>query len=188
LTKKIKKPKQRVTKEMINKAAKSLPVRDMAKLAAAYNKVGIEEDVELQLPLLCTIHTKEKGYRKSSIPAGIKLAPTRIYLGKKAGLIFVFETTYKVSSTHGDIERCEISWEDVQNYFGGFSDKVEQLFEEAEPDTGSIVNMEQLLVKAIEKNPAMHAVLAKGFEKVQEDAHRYALQDDLEDNEIFGLF
>lgn len=188
MTKKIKKPAPRITKAQINKAAKLLPIKDMAKLASAYSKVGIEQDVELQMPLFCTIHTEDKGYRKGQIAAGVRLAPSRIYLGKKSGLIFVFETTYKVGSQHGDIQWCEVNWQDVQNYFGDFADQVEAMYEDSDPQSGTIEQMEDKLRGAVEKNPAMHSVLAKGFAKVQEDAHRFALQDDLEDNEIFGLF
>lgn len=188
MTKKIKKPAQRATKAQIEKAAKSIPIRDMAKLANAFVKVGIEENAELQLPLHCTVNIKDKGYRKTQLRAGLQLAPSRIYLGKKNGLIFVFETTCQVKCNKGDVESCEVLWSDVINFFGDFADKVEYLYKDSEPETDTIDDMEHMLKSAIDKNPAMHSVLAKGFAKVQEDANRYALRDDFEGNEIFGLF
>lgn len=175
------------TPEMIGKAAESSVVKSLVRLAEAFVRVGAHGPFTIELPLFCACAIKGKGYRRHSVPSDTKVDAGTIKIGKRDGLIFLFPINGSWECDKGPVEWIELAWDDVINTFADLADRVEGYLANSDAAL-TVEEIDQQVRAAIEKNPAMHEILSKGFESAQEEAKLTAQAVVEEENPLWGAF
>lgn len=188
-----KKPKPKplpVTTETIAKAAQTNAIRALVALADAFNRVALHGPFATELPMFVSafIGGEKQQYRKMNVGIGVKFTPDQISMGKKQGLIFSFIPHAKLEREGHPVDRVELSWDDVINYFETLADQIEERLNRDREETILVVSINQQIKDVIAKNPSMHKILTEGFNVAQMHAKQAANDDSMEEIPGFGMF
>jgi len=172
---------------VIERASKTAEAAQMVELAGFFQRAGAHGPFTVEIPLHCPVLVEGKeGYRRMPIPAGTKINPLMIYLGKKQGLIFRFSLVGEFKRDGKTVQALEIGWHDITGSVPEFEARLGTYY--GEDATKHVWSIDEAVRHAIDKNPSMHGILSEGFKKAQEAARENANSAGLEDNPIFGQF
>lgn len=183
-----KKKAEPVTSAMVTKASNSTIVKDLICLATAFTRAGIKGPFEFVLPVLTSVSVKDKGYRRHNVPMGTLVNAGEIKIGKRDGLIFIMPVVNDWVCDKGPVEWVELGWDDLVNCFDYFPDMILESYLAAGATERNIAMLNNNVRGAINTNAGMHRVLNEGFAIAQTRKRNVALQDDMQDNPLFGQF
>lgn len=184
-------PATPVTDAHIHKAAESNVIKQLVDVANAFTRAGVGGPFATDLTILGSVMIKEKSYRKTSIEEGTRVNAKDIAIGARAGLIFRFDVVGSMKNPHGEALWIELSWDDVVNVLGDFSEKVEsRLNDNTKPGDGlaTIKQIDSQVKAAINANKAMHKVLTEGFGLAQKRGREVAQDESLTTISGYGSF
>jgi hypothetical protein len=179
-----------VTKEGIKMASETNAIKALVALADAYSRTALDGPFPTELPSFVSVFVggEKQSYRKMNLGMGVKLMPDRISLGKRCGLIFAFKPHEKLERDGQPVDRIELNWDDVINYFGPLADKIEERLNRNREESILVSAINNQIKGVIELNPSMHKILIEGFALAQQQAREDANDESLEEIPGFGMF
>lgn len=182
-----KKPQiKNIPEDLIESSSKTKEIRSLVDLANYFQRAGAHGPFTVDIPLFCAVHIPDKGFRKSNIPIGQRIAPDMVHIGKRNGLIFRFKIAGEFKRNGDTIDFIEVSWEDIVNCVPEFHARMNIYY--GKDANSPILEIDRTVRGAIEKNAAMHTILSQGFTKAQTYAREEADDIQLDDNPVWGTF
>lgn len=179
----------KIDEKLVKAASNSHEVKELVLLARNIQRTAGYGPFDVEIPIHCSVFIEGKGWRKSHIPAGTRLRPGVVRLGKKHGLIFRFDPVEPLKRIGGNnefISYIEMSWDDVINSVPGFAIQLGNYY--ARDIAGEVYEIDAVVRAAIQKNAAMYQILTEGFEKAQSDAKQQFSEAAVAENPLFGTF
>lgn len=179
-----------VTTDAIAKAADTNAIKALTALADAFNRIALDGPFITELPMFVSVFVagNKNAYRRMNFGIGESFMPEKLSLGKKAGIIFSFKPSKPIEREGQPVERIEVNWDDVINYFGDLPDKIEERLNRNRETSILVAAINKQIQAVIDKNPSMHKILTEGFELAQVHAKQNAQDDRLEEIPGFGMF
>lgn len=181
-----------ITEEKVEAVSKSKQIKELVKLAGLFVRIGARGAIETEINVFCSVEVPDKDnpakcvYRKHNIEPGTYLEPEFVRIGARDGLIFRFTPKNPIDRKGIHIEAVEMQWADVCGVLPEAVVRLNAYFDNQAAE--AIAELDARIKEIVQKNPGMHRLLNEGFKKAQENATEEFKEEQLENNELYGLW